>query len=546
MPASTTVAKTRIAGRWMNPGAFAVLVAITGFLFLHLRGGGTIWWSDASRNALNGAFVLDFVKAMPLHDPKGYAFDYYRQWPALTIGFYPPLFYVALAAVYAVLGVSESAALFTACLFLLGLGWGAYRLSCRWLRPAAALAVAVLAIGMPEMAFWGQQPMLDVPYYALLMWSGVYLYRYLDTDRRAMLFWCVGFLVAAIYTKYNAAIFVAPVAIALVSAKGWRFLATRALWQAVGLGTLLMIPLVAMFFVFARYNLEQAASVPTMTMPRWSVAGWSYYASVIPASVTWPMLLLALGYVVAAVAWRRFRLDRTDSLFVLAWIGSGYVFYSLVAVKEPRYDLFAAYPVAVAAILLIDRALRGFAWRWAPALALASAILVAGQVIKPPPYVTGMREAADMAAGLAPADSNVAFWGRWDGSFIFDMRAYEHRPDLGVLRLDKLLLSDVVVSFDLGVKDKGLDADQIKAALRAYHVQYVVFQNGFREDLPSVGAMAALLRTDSFAPVGHMAITANYPFSYLTDLAVYRFQEPVAPGRVLPPIEIKMLGKQIQ
>jgi hypothetical protein len=177
---------------------------------------------------------------------------------------------------------------------------------------------------------------------------------------------------------------------------------------------------------------------------------------------------------------------------------------------------------------------------------LAVAILAWGQITRPAPYVTGMREAADMVARLAPRDSNVAFWGRWDGSFIFDMRAYESRPDLGVLRLDKLLLSDVVVSFDLGVKDNGLDAEQILDAMRAYHVQYVVFQTRFREDIPSVGVMAGLLRSDKFAPVGNVKITANYPFSNLTDLSIYRFTEAVEPGRVLPPVTIKMLGKSLR
>ena len=40
---------------------------------------------------------------------------------------------------------------------------GAFRLSSRWLGPPSSLAVAILTIGAPEMAFWGRQPMLDVP-----------------------------------------------------------------------------------------------------------------------------------------------------------------------------------------------------------------------------------------------------------------------------------------------------------------------------------------------------------------------------------------------
>ncbi|HLI21719.1 MAG TPA: hypothetical protein VKV32_11405, partial [Stellaceae bacterium] len=34
---------------------------------------GEFWWSDAPRHALNGVFVKDFVAAMPIHDPVGFA-----------------------------------------------------------------------------------------------------------------------------------------------------------------------------------------------------------------------------------------------------------------------------------------------------------------------------------------------------------------------------------------------------------------------------------------------------------------------------------------
>lgn len=105
---------------------FFGLLAITIIMYIKLPKHGDIWWSDASRNALNGAFVFDFLRETPFHHPVEFAYDYYRQWPALTILFYPPLFYVVLAAVYAVLGVSEASALVAEFAFLLLLAWGAF------------------------------------------------------------------------------------------------------------------------------------------------------------------------------------------------------------------------------------------------------------------------------------------------------------------------------------------------------------------------------------------------------------------------------------
>ena len=116
------------AALFSTPAFFLGLLAITVVMYASLPKHGDIWWSDASRNALNGAFVLDFLREAPFHHPLEFAYDYYRQWPALTILFYPPLFYVVLAAVYAVLGVSEASALVAEFAFLFLLAWGALRL----------------------------------------------------------------------------------------------------------------------------------------------------------------------------------------------------------------------------------------------------------------------------------------------------------------------------------------------------------------------------------------------------------------------------------
>src|SRR6516162_11914672 len=103
---------------------FIILLAIVCGMYIAVPKHGDIDWPDAPRHALNGAFVLDFLKATPVRHPIEFAYDYYRQWPALTILFYPRYFCGVLAAVYAVLGVSEAAALLTEVAFLFLLAWG--------------------------------------------------------------------------------------------------------------------------------------------------------------------------------------------------------------------------------------------------------------------------------------------------------------------------------------------------------------------------------------------------------------------------------------
>src|SRR3954468_21029182 len=111
-----------------------VLIAIV--LLLFVTGAPTddaFSWPDSPRHALNGAFLLDFARTHPLHDPAGYAYNYYAQYPALTILFYPPLFYVLLAIFYALFGVSQTAAIAAECFCYAALAIGSYRLARFWL-----------------------------------------------------------------------------------------------------------------------------------------------------------------------------------------------------------------------------------------------------------------------------------------------------------------------------------------------------------------------------------------------------------------------------
>ncbi len=74
--------------------------------------GGAFHRSDSPRHALNGAFVMDLIAAAPFDDLKGWAYNYYSRYPAVTILFYPPLFSFLLAPFYAIFGVSQETALF--------------------------------------------------------------------------------------------------------------------------------------------------------------------------------------------------------------------------------------------------------------------------------------------------------------------------------------------------------------------------------------------------------------------------------------------------
>jgi hypothetical protein len=534
------VTADRIAG--------ALLVVLVAGLYFHLPRQGDISSSDAARHALNGVFVHDFIRDMPFRHPAEYAYDYYRQWPGLTILFYPPLFYGVLAVAYAIFGVSEGTALLVELAFLLALAWGAYRLSRHWLEPAAALATAALLVGAPELLYWAQQIMLDVPAYALLIWAAEFQLRFLKSDAKRHLMAAVLCVAAAVYTKYNAAFFAPVMALSLLYARGWRFALERRALEAAALGLVLLLPAVAIFLVFGQYDMQQAGAIADSVAPRWSVAGLTYYAALMPVILSWPTAALACCYALALPVAARFRLPTADMLFLAAWVAIGYAFYSLISLKEPRHILFITYPIVFAAVAFLDRVLAPVRWRAVVSLALALGVTVFSIVTRPAPYVTGMRQASDLIGRLAPPESNVAVWSPYDGTFVFAMRATSGRPDLGVVRLDKLLFRDVAVSFERGSSENTLSPDQIAGELATYHCQYVVMQTEFLDDRAPVKALQEALQSDKFKEVERIRMTTNHggsAFRPVTELVVYRLVADVPKGRVAPPLQLKLIDKTL-
>jgi 4-amino-4-deoxy-L-arabinose transferase-like glycosyltransferase len=524
---------------------FFVLLVIALGMYFGVPKRGDIDWPDASRHALNGAFVLDFLQQLPWRHPVDFAYDYYRQWPALTILFYPPLFYGVLAAVYAVFGVSEASALLTEFGFLLLLAWGTFRLSRHWLDPSPSLAVAALLIGAPELVFWGRQIMLDVPAYAFLVWAAEFLIRHLKSGQKWALCAAIVCTAAAAYTKYNAIFFAVPIAMSLVYAHGVRALRESAVLQAAALGVALLLPLIGIFFAFGSYNLGQAAALPGAEASRWSLASLTFYTRVMPSVISWPTVILACLYLLALPFAPALRLARADTVFLGSWLLVGYAFYSMIAVKEPRHILFITYPLTLAAVLAIDRTLAKFTLRDAVSLIFAAAVLAETLATVNVPAVAGMRQAAEAVARLAPPETNVGFWGSRDGTFVYAMRAYSGRLDLGVVRLDKILLGDVAVYVEHGFKENVIRPDELTDILYNLHVQYLLFQTRYHDDLASVKALEEALGSDKFSEVERIPMTANYGKGYMADLVIYRLEAEVPRGRVAPSMQIKLLGRSL-
>jgi len=491
--------------RWRFALRLAPSVAIIGAAIVLLATsplGGNFAWSDAPRHALNGAFLKDLVVAVPRH-PVAWAEAYYLQYPALSILFYPPLFYIFEAAAFALLGVTQFAAQATVAFFYAALGLGVYRLARLWTSRPAAIGAALMLMGAPEFALWGRQVMLDVPATAWLVW-GVYAFaRFVRFDRGRDLMISAALLLAALYTKYNVAFIAAVLPLPLIMARGGTVVRDRRLLWTVSAAVIGALPAIALLLTFGSANFQSAADL-SGELPRWSLAAWLFYPALLPQIVGWPVLGLATTGIVLMAVGRLRALNGWAAWLLIGWTLIGYAFFTAIAVREPRHIMTAMPPLAVLAACALDqilpRRLGGFA-----ALTVGVGVLSWTIAYNPVPIVTGYQQIADYVADRAPTGARILFSGYRDGNFIFDLRTREDRRDITTIRADKLLLR-IAIERRRGVGEAKYSREQVAALIRNLGIDLVVAQDGFWNDLTEMHRLAAVLAGPDFLPIAHFEI----------------------------------------
>ena len=525
-------------GRWM---ARALLLAAVCALYVTAPRDGDFWWFDAPVHAMNGVFVRDFVAAAPLTDPVAFAENYFTVYPALSILFYPPLFYAAEAVLFELFGVHPWVAQLTVSAFTVVFVAGVVALCRTRLGVWPACAAALLALAMPATALWSRQVMLELPACALAVWSSHWLIRYSEERRLWSLLLAALLLCCALYTKQTVA-FMIPVEIGFILlAVGTQAFRRREIWMAAGASAVLLLPLGIMTLVFGRFNFEQVAGLSAELPATLSLASLIWYAQRMPAETGWITLALAvLGCWYVA----RDRVRRIWPLFLLLglWWAAGYAFFTVIQLKQPRHAFPVYLPVAVLAAVALDGIGRRLQARL---LAPAVAIVLFGWTLSlaEVPRVTGHREAAAFVAGRVQVGDRIMFHGHRSGSFIFAMREFagDGQP-ITTLRAEKFLVR-YRIDRGFGLSDLGRSKEEIARIFEEYGVGYVVFQTDFWTDVPSIQRLEEVLRSDLFTTVAEFPIIgAEAP----ARLVVFEYKGPFAEKRAPIVIDIPAVGRKVE
>jgi hypothetical protein len=520
-----------------------VLAFAAALLYSTSPANGDFWWSDASRHAMNGAFFYDFFSALPLENPMDWAVDYYLRRPALALGFYPPLFGILESLFYAILGTSHAAAQATVNFLGWILGLGSFALARRWVSPISALGMAILLLGIPEMAFWGRQVMLEIPAYAFLVWSVCWFVGHLEEGRNRDLALAALFYSGALYIKLSVVFLVPVFLFFLLRTFGLRHFAHPPVAWIGGGFCLLLAPLIWMTLSFGSVNVGAVAGGQAAgELSRLSVENWVYYLKQLPRQVGGAgMAFLAISLASLPRAIRRAGCRRPFFCVIAAWLAWGYLFFSFVSLKEPRHGVFILFPLILLSVWSLEC---GWPWLFVRYGILVCSLFVFGISAfgASVPYVRNHSMVADYVAEHTPAGYRAMIHSYWDGNFIFALWARGDRKDLAVLRSDKLLLR-MAVKRSMGVEERGRSPEEIGRFLNENGVYFVVTETGFWDDIDAMKQFEELLQTDQFKKVHTVPLLSNVLPERKT-LHIYRNLRAKPPGDRTLRLELPIIDRE--
>lgn len=471
---------------------------------------------DQAHNITSSLFFHDALRDLPMSDPVGYTYDYYRQYPALGFTFWPPLYHAATGLVMTVTQPGVIAARGAVFLFNLLLAGCFYCLLRRCASPLlAALATGVM-LTSPLLVELENSEMLEIPVLAMCAATLVAYLRL--TERGHWTGWpevmlASGLCAGIVYTK-QPGVFLLP---ALLLDLAWNhrgLLKQRSTWAMLGLVVLLCIPLGLFTLKFGQVNMQQSFGnagniyvADHRVADRWSIAGWTYYLREIPQYVNIVVCLLAT----AGCVWlARTSESRKRYGIWLAYAACWYLLFSLFDNKQPRFiTLLAPGLVALGTCLLVEWQRHAGCWAWtAPALLAGMFVWQAAHAhAYVPRGYAGVKELTSELVTPKP-DGNLLFFSGDYHLFVPWVRLLDPTHQVYVLRGDDLLE----------------DAGSLSRVLHKFRVRYLLVDPQTPQGEQFRQALAADPSVN-LKPLGHHSFDDGFK---RFDLEVYESSAPIA------------------
>jgi hypothetical protein len=495
-----------------------ILVLVTCMLSMKDITRGDFRHPDAWAHAMNGVYLLDLVKAMPIGRLWDFSLNYFAKYPAISLPYHPPGFPMFEAIIFAIFGISVATARFAVvlCAILAVVFW--YRLVEATHSRAIALCSGLFLISNSSMVILCRQVMLEIPTLAVLVLSIYFLQAAISSKSRASLYWWAVTAGAVVWVKQTAG-FVVPLSLSYFLLK-WKCFRPKFRDFAVSLGILLagLIPMTYITYYFARSGLVQAVGgTRRLGFTRSSMANWLYYIRLIPDSVPTVILVAALASFVLVVLRKRW--DR--HLIYLFWFLWSYIFISFFAVKDTRYAFFLIPPIYLFACSWIDEiVLKVKGYRLDRLILGVLCLLQCGFAYRTQTHIIGGFEEAARFVKENWRGQSVIVSARWHGSFTFNVRKLDPDGPIMVLRAEKALP-------ELYGPALTWKKEPVYGALRSLGAKYIVIESRDWDQMLELKRLRDIVGTGHFALRKSIPVTGNMTSYQNVNILIYEFLEEV-------------------
>jgi hypothetical protein len=139
---------------------------------------------------------------------------------------------------------------------------------------------------------------------------------------------------------------------------------------------------------------------------------------------------------------------------------------------------------------------------------------------------------------MAPQNAKVLFAGNQDGNFIFNIRQHKNRPDISIIRADKIFLN-IAIMPNHGLNPKDFTYNQVQQTLNQLGISYVVTVPHIWSETQPMAYLAQILESKMFQEVSKIALTGN---TSDTELLIYKNLNPLPRNPVGFDMELRGIG----
>ncbi len=490
---------------WKERSGLVLILLVMSALLLRRIWDPTIsGYADAERHLMDGVFILDFLREMPINRINEFTTNYYAKYPAISIGYHPPLFPLIEALFNAIFGINIwSSRLAILPFAILGVSaW--FKLIQRIFNTNTAFWASMLLVTTPFVAQWGWYTMAEIPVLSMAMFTAYVFYRFAETRKPMYLYATAIVFCLTVWTKQTAVFIILWFMLYLaVKRQFLYFIKRKEAWIAAVIIILLLTPLALITLWLGDQNIAQS-----IAPVKYSKLSWDnikiYPFLVVDNHISWPVVVLcSIGS-----GWTIWKRDSRCTYFILL-IMCVYLFFTFLNAKDERYTIFWIPAFCLFAALPVLYFQKHKVYCTANMIVLLAIVIYQILLIykQPPLYITGYDEAVRYIL-RENKTSTVFFDGRHKNYFIYLMRALNNKKSIFVLRGDKLLTSSSITPGHW-LKTHAHSSEDIEKIFDNYGIVYIVVEKEDWTGIKIHQELRSFLDSGPFKLVKEIPINTN-------------------------------------